>query len=264
MALALVVGLGVRLSEALGVGEALPHPVLECRFVEAALELREGDAAALPEVEVQAESMALGLGLSEERSEAALLALGALPLGCALALAALLELADPSGPLEGVSVGALRLAPGEAVAPPGGGEAVAAPTLGKRGEGEVAEEWLPAALALRLAVLLAEGEAAPEGERALAVALCDWLALAQPLALALAGPVAQMPPSPLTSFEQPEELLCREAEAAALTEGLGVPLPLAVLLCVPPLALTLGAPEAAPEAEPLRVTEGAAEAVPGR
>jgi hypothetical protein len=37
--------------------------------------------------------------------------------------------------------------------------------------------------------------------------------------LALARPVAQMPSSPLTSFGQPETLLCSEAEAAALAES---------------------------------------------
>ena len=99
-------------------------------------------------MDAQAESKALGLGLSEEHADAAVLALGALPLGRALPLAALLALTVPGGPLEGVRVGALRLASGEELAPPRGGEAVAAPALGIRGEGEGAVEKLPAALAL--------------------------------------------------------------------------------------------------------------------
>ena len=90
-------------------------------------------------MEAQAESRALGLGLSEEHADAAPLALRALTLALTL----------PGGPLEGVRVGALRLASGEEVAPPRGGEAVAAPALGElRVEGDEAGEGLPAALAL--------------------------------------------------------------------------------------------------------------------
>ncbi len=154
----------------------------------------------------------------------------------------------------------LRLAPGVAVAPPGGGEAVAALALGKKGEDEGAEEVLTAALTLWHAELLPEGKADAEGREALAAALSDWLALAQPLVLALARPVAQMP-SPLKSSGQPEALLCREAEAVALTEGLVVAQTLAALLSVA-LSLTLGAAEATSLAETLWVPEVLAERVP--
>ena len=109
---------------------------------------------------------------------------------------------------------------------------------------------------------LPEGKADAEGKEALAAALRDWLALAQPLALALARPVAQMP-SPLKSSGQPEALLSKEAETLALTEGLEVAQALAVLLRVA-LPLMLGASEAAPVLETLWVTEGAAEPVPRR
>ena len=109
---------------------------------------------------------------------------------------------------------------------------------------------------------LPEGKADAEGAEALAAALSVWLALAQPLVLALARLVAQMP-SPLKSSGQPEALPCREAVTVALTEGLAVAQALAALLRVA-LPLTLGAAEAAPVEETLRVTEGAAEGVPRR
>ena len=70
-------------------------------------------------------------------------------------------------------------------------------------------------------------------------------------------------PSPLKSSGQPEALLCKEAETLALAEGLVVAQALAVLLRVAS-PLTLGAKEAAPVAETLWVTEGAAEPVPRR
>ena len=97
----------------------------------------------------QADSRVLALRLLEAWGDTELLALGAVPLGCALILTAPLALAVPGGPLEGVRVGALRVASDEAVAPPSGGEAVAALTLGKRGEGEGAGEMLAVVLALR-------------------------------------------------------------------------------------------------------------------
>ena len=114
-----------------------------------ALTVEEKDTLAQPETVAQADSRALALRLLEAWGDTELLALGAVALGCALPLAAPLALAVPGGPLEGVRVvGALRLASGEAVAPPGGGEAVAALTLGTRGEGEGAGERLPVALPL--------------------------------------------------------------------------------------------------------------------
>ncbi len=252
VAQALLMELGVTLCEGLGVSEALTHPERESRAERVALALKEDTALALSEEVAQAESRALGLGLAEERADAALLALGALPLGRALPLAALVALTVPGGPLEGVKVGALREASGEVVAPSGGGEAVAAPALGTRGEGEGAEEVLAAALAVRRALRLAEGEEVPEGKRALAAALSDCLALALAQELALERPVAQMPFSPLTSSGQPEALLCSEAVAA--------PLPECVLLadCVATRGLVAAAAadsEAEREAETVALSE---------
>ena len=208
----------VWLREALEESEALVHAERESTAEKEALLLKDGAALALAEVEAQAESIALGLGLTEEHTDAALLALGALPLDRALTLAALLALTVPGGPLEGVKVRALREASGEAVAPPRGGEAVAAPALGIRGEDEGAEEVLGAPLALRISVRLAEGEVVTEKKKALAAALSDCLAIALAQKLALERPVAQMPSSPLTSCGQPEALLRSEFVAAPLAE----------------------------------------------
>ncbi len=109
----------------------------------------EEETLAQPEAVAQADSRALALRLLEAWGDTVLLTLGAVPLCCALPLAALLALPVPSRPLEGVRVGALRLAPGVAVAPPGGGDAVAALALGKKGEDEGEMEVLTAALTLR-------------------------------------------------------------------------------------------------------------------
>ena len=111
-----------------------------------ALTVEDEDTLTQPEAVAQADSRALPLRLLVAWGDMELLALGAVPLGCALPLAAPLALAVPGGPLEGVRVGwTLRVASDEAVP---GGEAVTALALGKGGEGEGAEEALTAALAL--------------------------------------------------------------------------------------------------------------------